>query len=345
MYLKKLSLQNFRLFKRKAFEFSQNTTLIIGPNAIGKTNVLEAVYLLATGKSFRASKEIEMISYGKEVSNIKCQLSEKQNLEITLTIGEVQGKKTRRKLYKVNQVGKRWQDFAGILKCVLFRPEDIDLILGPPSLRRNFLDSVLEQTDWRYRSSNLTYKKGLRQRNKVLDRIREGEGKRSQLTFWNQLLIKNGQLITQKREEMIEFFNQELKQVEIFYDQSTISEKRLEKYSQAELALGNTLVGPHRDDIAFNVKDKLSVNDNKRNLALYGSRGEQRMAVLRLKLAELKFITQKSEQKPILLLDDIFSELDKDNRKLVLKIINNCQTNITSTEVDKEIKGKKISLE
>ncbi|GAG41013.1 unnamed protein product, partial [marine sediment metagenome] len=204
-------------------------------------------------------------------------------LQVVLTTGEVQGKRTRRKLYKVNEVGKMWRDFAGILKCVLFRPEDIDLILGPPSLRRNYLDSVLEQVDWQYRVCNLAYKKGLRQRNKLLDKIREREAERSQLTFWNQLLIKNGQIITQKREEMIGFYNNKTRScIGIEYDRSVISEKRLEKYAQAELALGRTLVGPHRDDIEFQVKSpsqragrRQSKVKSKRNLALYGSRGEQ----------------------------------------------------------------------
>jgi len=340
VFLKILNLQNFRSFRKEKFDFVKRITLIIGPNAAGKTNILEAIYLLATGKSFRASKEEEMISYGKEIARVRG-----DSLEVTLTTGEVQGKRTARKLYKINGVGKRWRDFAGQLKCVLFRPEDIDLILGSPSIRRNYLDFILEQVDWQYRVCNLAYQKGLRQRNKLLDRIREGEARSSQLLFWNQLLIKNGQIVTRKREELIEFFNQYLvkekydkkMQLHLFvnYDRSTITEKRLEKYSQAELALGTTLVGPHRDDI------KLMANSlkliAKRDLALYGSRGEQRMTILKIKLAELEFIKQRTNQEPVLLLDDIFSELDKKHRKLVLEIINSCQTVITSTEVNQEI--------
>ena len=236
----------------------------------------------------------------------------------------------------------------------MFRPEDIDLILGPPSIRRNYLNSVLEQIDWKYRVCNLAYKKGLRQRNKLLDRIRDGGGNRSQLTFWNQLLIKNGQIITQKREEMIGFFNQYFqedqgnqKDLEILYDRSVISEKRLEKYAEAELALGATLVGPHRDDIVISKLQNSKTpkfQKPKRNLALFGSRGEQRMAVLNLKLAELEFITRKTGQKPVLLLDDIFSELDKENKALVLKIIDDCQVIITSTQVERDIKKLDIKI-
>ena len=141
MFLKSLYLQSFRSFKKKKFEFSSKTTLIIGPNASGKTNILEAIYLLATGKSFRASKEMEMIKYDQEISRISglitngkmsnteilnsakggdIESTEEINLEVTLTKGEVQGKRAARKLYKINGAGKMWRDFAGILRCVLF---------------------------------------------------------------------------------------------------------------------------------------------------------------------------------------------------------------------------------
>jgi DNA replication and repair protein RecF len=347
LFLRELNLQNFRSFKKKSFVFSDKNNLIIGPNAAGKTNILEAIYLLATGKSFRAKQEKEMISDLEEISRLGGELWPKvETLAIVLTRGEVQGKRTARKLYEINGVGKRWRDFAGQLKCVLFRPEDIDLILGSPSVRRDYLDSVLEQTDWQYRVCHLAYKKGLRQRNKLLDKIREGQAKRSQLIFWNQLLIKNGQRVTQKREALIEFFNhyfqrnqKEQGSLELIYDRSVITEKRLEQYGQAELALGKTLVGPHRDDVVILKK--------KRNLALFGSRGEQRMAVLSLKLAEWAFITEKNQLKPILLLDDIFSELDKKHRRLIAKIIDSCQVIMTTSEpalIEKKTGIKSISL-
>ena len=289
---------------------------------------------MSTGKSFRASKESEMINYGQDLASVQGRVSsESTGLEIILTTGEVQGKKTAKKLYKINEVGKRWRDFVGNLKIVLFRPESIDIILGSPSIRRDYLNSVLEQVDWQYRVCALAYYKGLRQRNKLLDKIREGEAQKSQLVFWNQLLIKNGGVVTQKREELIEFFNSQFKNgIEIEYDRSIISEVRLEKYSQAELALGATLVGPHRDDVKLKAQSlKLKVG---RELALFGSRGEQRMAVLALKLAELEFINEKTSQRPVLLLDDIFSELDKEHRSQIFKIIPKQQTIITATEVD-----------
>lgn len=330
MFLSSLNLQNFRSFKKKSLNFSSNTILIIGPNASGKTNVLEAIYLLGTGKSFRAQRESEMIKHGAEIANIQGRISTKDSLEIILTTGEIQGKRTAKKLYKINGVGKRWRDFVGNLRCVLFRPEDIEIILGSPSLRRNYLDLILEQIDWQYRVCNLAYQKGLRQRNKLLVRVREAEAQRSQLTFWNQLLIKNGELVTKKREKLIDFFNQQFKadekNIRLIYDKSVISEKRLEKYKEVEISLGTTMVGPQRDDFI--------IQQLKRDISLYGSRGEQRMAVLALKLAELEFINQETQERPTLLLDDIFSELDREHRNQILKIISKQQTIITATEVD-----------
>ncbi len=413
MFLQELSLQNFRSYKKKSFDFSNKTTLIVGPNARGKTNILEAIYVLSRGKSFRAERTEEMIAYGEELARVEGSASEtlrspRDNLRVfdslrekthredgasgrsqtktsklygaprvsklgvILTTGQVQGKKTAKKLFKVNGVGRRWRDFVGNLKVVLFRPEDIEIILGSPSIRRDYLDSVLELVDNDYRRCNLAYKKGLRQRNRLLDKIREGEAQRTQLEFWNRLLVKNGEIISRKREELVEIFNFQFsifnflrKNLTIEYDKSVISPARLEKYAQAELALGATLVGPQRDDIKFKIRNeklKIAIQNSKlengKDLSLFGSRGEQRMAVLALKLAELEFVKQKSGEqpafgfghstrliqpcsmpdpsagRPVLLLDDIFSELDEEHRRLVLKIVGKQQTIITTTDKD-----------
>lgn len=352
MYLQKLILSNFRSFTRKEFKFGPHVTLFIGPNAIGKTNILEAIYLAATGKSFRASHEPEMIFNAQEWGSVTTYIKDAQNnsikLEIMVTSGNVQGKSVAYKLFKVNGVGRRWKDFAGKLKCVLFRPEDIDLVLGSPGLRRNYLDLVLEQADWQYRACNLAYQKGLRQRNKLLDRIRDGEAQKTQLIFWDQLLIKNGEIIQEKRANLIDFFNQflakcqgfykESQRVSLMYDKSAITQARLDKYYEPGVALGITLVGPHRDNIKFqvkpcNVKQIFGFNDN-RDLGIFGSRGEQRMAILATKLAELEFLQDKTHERPILLLDDIFSELDIEHREQIFKIIPNQQTIITATDAE-----------
>ena len=346
MYLDKIQLQNFRSFRVKSFSFSQESTLMVGDNATGKTNILEAIWLLATGRSFRARVEREMIRNGEELARVSGELvnGEGEELEILLTTGEVAGESVPRKRYIVSGLGKRRMDFVGNFRVVLFRPEDLELLLGGPSIRREYLDSVLEQVDREYRRSLLSYKKGLRQRNKLLERIREGEAERKQLLFWNRLLIKNGEVVESKREAFVEFVNEafgreRISQVfgglEIVYDRSVISEKRLRQYKRQEVAAGATLVGPHRDDfkIIAEVRSQKSKVKSGRDLAVFGSRGEQRLAVLALKLAELSFVTQHIGKRPLLLLDDIFSELDHEHREDVLEVVGQQQTILTTTDL------------
>jgi len=328
MVLKSLTLQNFRNYSQKEFSFSSGITLAVGPNAIGKTNLLEAIYLLASGKSFRAGLESEMIGYNQEIARVKGRVEseEKKDLEIVLTKGEIGGEKTTRKKFLVNGIGRRMLDFAGNLRAVYFRPEDLDLVTDSPSLRRKYLDMVLGQVDREYLRNLFSYEKGLRQRNKLLERIRDEVASRSQLLFWDQLLIKAGNYLTDKRGEYLEFCNQQKSPLnyQIDYDKSIISPARLEEYAVEEVAAASTLVGPHRDDFTFKLES--------RDLHAFGSRGEQRLGVLWLKLAELEFISEKTKERPILLLDDIFSELDKDHRKMVLKVIPKQQTIITTTD-------------
>ena len=374
MYLKSLSFQNFRNYRKKVFDFSSNTTLLVGKNGVGKTNILEGVYLLATGKSFRATKSNQMILYGEELARITGGIhplnkregyelellkvrnlkgyspltaidSSEDSLEVMLTVGEVQGQKVAGSRYLVNGTAKRKMDFVGKLRCVLFRPEDIDLVLGTPANRREYLNSVLEQTDREYRRCLLAYSKGGGQRNKLLIRIREGQTDRSQLLFWNKLLIKNGEVIFEKRRKYIEFVNERLKSKEsalqLYYDKSVMSEKRLEEYADKEVWAGKTLVGPHRDDFMFIFQREGRL---EKDLAIYGSRGEQRMAVFQVKLSELEFMAKREgselelskfrnlEDRPILLLDDVFSELDREHRREVFKLLDKQQTIISTAD-------------
>jgi DNA replication and repair protein RecF len=360
--IKALKLTDFRNFKSKSLEFSEKITVIVGPNASGKTNILESLFLLSTGRSFRARVEEEMINYNKDIARAVGVLSEKTgpveisslstssfepagaqrdslrsrhlSLEVILTrglidIGADRPEKVARKKLLVNGVPKRLIDFAGNFKMVLFGPWDLDLVTESPSLRRKFLDTVLSQVDREYRRSILSYEKGVRQRNRLLFRIREEGLTRSQLLFWNQLLIKNGNYISEKREELINFINGSGFQINgaklhLTYDKSIISEGRLEQYKEEEVAAATTLVGPHRDDFIF--------EEGGRDLAGYGSRGEQRMGVLWLKMAELEFIEQNSGERPTLLLDDIFSELDHEHRDTVMGITKNQQTIITTAD-------------
>src|SRR5207244_313897 len=186
-------LSNFRNFTDNVFEFSPSTTVIVGPNASGKTNLLESIYLLSTGKSFKASVEEEMINYHRDLSRVKGK-SEDTKLEIILTRGEIEvgedkyERATRKKML-VNGVSRRLIDFAGKFKVVLFAPQDLDLVTESPSIRRKFLDSVLSQVDREYHRAILSYEKGLRQRNKLLFRICEESLYRFLILFYYYLVV------------------------------------------------------------------------------------------------------------------------------------------------------------
>lgn len=329
--IKEIYLQNFRSYKKQKFEFGSGTVVVVGPNGSGKTNLMEAMYMLATGKSFRAELEEEVIGYGEEVGRVEAEVG--VDLEVVLTRGEVGGVKVGRKKFMVNGVPKRMMDFVGVFRAVLFGPWDLDLITDSPGLRRRFLDSVLVQVDREYRRALLSYEKGLRQRNRLLERIREAGIPRSQLIFWDKLLIKNGDYISRKREEILGFLNlyQPLSGSSVTFSseylKSAISESRLAQYAKEEVAAGVTLVGPHRDDVEF----YFGRGEARRDLSKFGSRGEQRLAVFWLKLGELEYIAQMGER-PVLLLDDIFSELDHAHRELVVSVVGKQQTFITAAD-------------
>lgn len=317
----KVRLTNFRNFKKKVLEFSDDISVLVGQNGVGKTNILESLFILSTGKSFKARVEEEMINYNEEFAKIEGR-AEEIKLDAILT------KNSTHKKLLVNAIPRRLIDFAGNFKTVIFGPWDMDLVTESPSIRRRFMDNVLSQVDREYRRSLSSYEKGLRQRNKILWKIREEGISRSQLVFWDRLLIKNGDYISSERQKFIDYINETPSisdhNLSLEYDKSIISESRLEQYKDAEVGSATTLVGPHRDDLIFKM--------DSRDMSAYASRGEQRMAVLWLKLAELTFIEEKTNEKPTLLLDDIFSELDHEHREVVIKASDNQQTIITTAD-------------
>lgn len=289
--------------------------------------------MLSTGKSFRADTDREIIAWGQELGRVKATTGDTK-LEFLVTTGFVAGKKAPLKKYLVNGVTRRQVDFVGNLRAVLFWPEHLELITDSPSLRRKYLDSVLVQVDREYRRNLMSYERGLRQRNRLLDLINEGKASRNQLLFWNQLLIRAGGYLTDARVRFIEFINNYqlslprrqagIINYQLTYDKSVISESRLEQYKDEEVAAKATLVGPHRDDFL--------VTKNALDLSKYGSRGEQRLAILWLKLAELAYIEKESGERPLLILDDIFSELDAEHRILILDLLGKQQTIVSSAE-------------
>lgn len=333
MILKHLSLQNFRSYEKSEFELDSGLIFIVGPNTSGKTNLIEAIFLLSTGKSFRAENYNQMIGFGKDLARVKGGVGDIE-LEVVIT--------NEQKKYMVNGVSKRRVDFAGHLPCVLFSPLDLDIIVDSPGLRRDFLDFVLEQVFREYRLALTSYAKALRQRNALLEKTQEtGARNEKQFEYWNQILIENGGIITKKRGEFIEFVNASQKDIfdfVMFYDKSIISKERLLQYKDAELASGVTLVGPHRDDFSASMFN--NTRQVTHDIKFFGSRGQQRLTILQLKLLQLAFIENKLKERPILLLDDIFSELDNEHIKLVLEFIQDQQTIITTTH--KEFVPKEV---
>lgn len=337
--LKSIFLQNFRSYPKTEFNFD-DTTLIVGPNTSGKSNLVEAIYLLATGKSFRTDKDVQMLAFREDVGRVKGRVGDEE-LEVVITNGQLNGKSQYKK-FLVNGVSKRRVDFASHLLAVLFSPQDLEIIIESPSLRRGFLDEVLEQVDRGYRIASIAYVKALRQRNALLELAQEtGKRNEKQFEYWDNLIIENGNLITQKREEFIKFLNASSKDIFDFvaeYDKSTISKQRLLQYKDEEMAAGVTLVGPHRDDFS------ISMFNNTRNtthdIKFFGSRGQQRLAILQLKVLELLYVEKLLGERPIFLLDDIFSELDEDHIVMILEEIGKQQTIITTTH--KEFVPKKM---
>lgn len=320
MYLKHLSLQNFRNYAKSQFKFSKNTTLIVGPNTAGKSNLIEAIFFVSSGKSFRVDQDEQLIKFEKQVARIKAKIDDK-DLEAIIAQKGVDGRFTPFKKYLVNGVSKKKVDFVGNFFAVLFAPSDLEIIIGSPSKRRDFIDNILNSTDREYRLALTFYEKGLRARNALLHRVQEtGIKNEKEFAYWDNLLIVQGQKITKKREDFIEYLTNSKKEIfdfEITYDKSIISKERLLQYKEAEIGAGVTLVGPHRDNLEFiiynsEVKTSIELKD-------FGSRGQQRLTILQLKILELLYVEQKIGEKPVLLLDDIFSELDEEHINLVLK--------------------------
>jgi len=341
MKLVGISLQYFRNYQQKSFLFPQQTTVIVGENAQGKTSIIEAITALSTGESLRAEKVEEMIQFDQEIARVKGKVlyqkntederkEEEVDLDLTLTRGLLGGKKVQTRIYAVNGVNRRKKDFVGHFFTVAFRPEDMRLVEGSPSRRREFIDTVLAITDREYASSLKTYEDGLKRRNKLLQQVREGFASRTVLSYWTNLLLKHGKIVQDKR---INFFATFMSvsfpvSFELAYEPSVISEARLTQYEVAEVAAGHTLIGPHKDDFSV----QLLFDSTMRNIAHYGSRGQQRLAVLWLKVCELSFLKEQTQQIPVLLLDDILSELDKGHRHDVLSLLQHGQAIVTTTE-------------
>lgn len=336
MIIKNIKLTNYRNHLSLDFIPHERTTLIIGDNGTGKTNILEAVHLLATSKSFRAKYDRDLISYDKEFALIEARIESAQDEEkLQMQISKTpRSEHTSKKMVKINNVAKSLNNFTHFLKSVLFTPEDIEIITGSPSLRRKFMDLLLYQVELGYKKNLRKYLRTVRQRNKLLEKINEDGIGQDQLPYWNDKLLEFGENIQQKRSELFLHLNNYFQQrenpyykyseyLEVIYQKNNLDTKKLVEYKNREIAAKRTLMGPQLDDF--------SLLYNKREMSQFSSRGEQRTAMFLMKIAEYEFIHAKTNDLPVLLLDDIFSELDPEHKESILSFIDSKQTLITST--------------
>jgi len=313
-------------------------TVVVAPNGAGKTNLLEAIYLLSTGESERAGEVAEMIGWESEIASVTGVVAngeEYSELGIVLTRGSYMGKVTPKRRYLVDGVARTKAKFVGRLPATMFAPEDMRLIEGSPPRRRRLMDESLSQAHPDYGRALSVYEASLRRRNKLLDLIREGAARREQLAYWDQSIIKNGNIVTDYRRDFLDQLSgveTSFGEFRLVYNASTVSTARLAQYAEAEVAVGYTLVGPHKDDFVIYRNQKSEIRNQNDNVMVYGSRGEQRLGVLFIKLAAMEYIERKLRVKSLLLLDDIFSELDQMHRQEVVKMTSGRQTIVTSAE-------------
>lgn len=329
MFLKKINLTNFRNYSNLELDFDQRPTVLVGNNAVGKSNLLEAIYLLSTTKSLRAETEDELIKKEADFTRVEGFLTNGEDTALLVIVNKPTPQILFRKKMLLNGIPKRVMDFIGNLPAVIFYPSDINMVTGSPSLRRWHLDMALAQIDPYYKKALTAYEQFLTARNRVLKRIREGYSKTSELTFWTEGLISEGQKITDKRKNFFEFINgleKELGEYIFEYQPSGVSLEKLMETNGREVAAAATLIGPHRDDFLFFLEN--------RNLAHFGSRGEQRTSALVFKLAQLEYMAKIWGRRPMLLLDDVFSELDAMHRAQVVKVVSKQQTIIATVELE-----------
>jgi DNA replication and repair protein RecF len=359
MRLTHLSLHNFRNYVRLDLDLPGGITVLLGDNAQGKTNLLESIYYLATTRSPHASADRELINwlaaeqeplpYARLVGRMARGASE-VSIEITLTQQASNGSRYSKQI-RINGVARRALDLLGQLNVVLFLPEDIALVSGAPSLRRRYLDAMLCQIDPPYCRALSRYNQVVTQRNALLRDLRERGGSPAQLAFWDERLVEHGAQVVARRQTVLVALDelahavhasltnaaerlhlnyvpgveacgqQEADQISVEY------QTQLEGLRRREIAAGMTLVGPHRDEVRFLINDV--------DTGVYGSRGQQRTAALALKLAEVDLMHHETGEYPVLLLDDVLSELDAHRRGFLLHYLDDKpqQAIITTTDL------------
>jgi DNA replication and repair protein RecF len=359
MRLTHLSLHNFRNFVRLHLDLPPGVTVLLGDNAQGKTNLLEAIYYLATTRSPHSGTDRELVNwlaaddeplpYARLVGSVERGTGELR-IEVTLT-QHTNNNSRYRKQIRLNGVAKRAMDLMGQLNVVLFLPEDIALVSGSPSRRRRYLDVMLCQIDPQYCRALSRYNQTVTQRNALLRDLRERGGDRDQLAFWDERLVENGTYLVVRRHKTLAALDELALRVHseltdgaevlhLRYLPSVELDGRpegdsareafrvqLEALHRREIAAGMTLVGPHRDEVRFLI--------NEVDAGVYGSRGQQRTVALALKLAEVDLMRRETGEYPVLLLDDVLSELDTHRRRFLVRCLNDGpqQAIITTTDL------------
>lgn len=337
MKIKSLKLKNFRNYDLLQVDFDEHTNIFYGDNAQGKTNVLESVYLTATSKSHRGTKDRDLIRFGAEESHIET-VVEKNNVEYKI---DMHLKKNSPKGIAINKIPiRRARELFGIINIVFFSPEDLNIIKNGPAERRRFLDLELSQLDKVYLSNLGNYNRVVNQRNKLLKEIHYQEGLAETLDVWDIQLVEYGNKIIERRNFFIDQINVIIKEIHykltggkeelrLIYEPSigkASLESELKRNRARDLRMKSTSVGPHRDDICFKVGEL--------DIRKFGSQGQQRTAALSLKLSEIELVKTLIHDTPILLLDDVLSELDKHRQNYLLDSINDIQTLVTCTGVE-----------
>ncbi|MDR0854215.1 MAG: DNA replication/repair protein RecF [Clostridiales Family XIII bacterium] len=353
MYIEKIRLKNFRNYADEAFEFGEKINIIAGKNAQGKTNLVEGISLLSMAKSFRTTKETEMIAHGEDRFLVSGEFSKHGNPYILDIEFFEQGKSIQKK-YQINGVKKeKVTDLFSGIYTVVFSPEDLKIVQGEPDRRRRFLDRELILIKPSYYENLRKYKKILKNRNLLLKEAKDGVKDENLLRVYDEYLAEAGALVMEQRADFIVKLSKTAKEtarkisagadeLEVEYNPSAPREAGKERQEkklleilaeqrEKDILYGTTGVGPHRDD--------LLLKTNGRELKSYGSQGQQRTASLALRLAEQKLIKEETGEDAILLLDDVLSELDRDRQKLLLENFEDNQLFITTADMNEKIMG------
>lgn len=337
MIIKSIELTNFRNYDSLSLEFDKGTNILYGDNAQGKTNVLEAIYLSSITKSHKGSKDQDIIKFGENEAHLRTYLEKDGD---TYKV-DMHLRRSGSKVIAVNgQKLKKAAGLLGLLNVVFFSPEDLSIIKNGPSERRRFIDMELCQLDSFYLYNLNNYNKIVNQRNKLLKDIYTNYSLKDTLDIWDSQLISYGSKIIERRVAFINQLNEiiydihkklsgDKEEILIKYEPNVLIddfEKKLKQNQEKDIKLKMTTVGPHRDDICIDV--------NGIDIRKFGSQGQQRTAALSLKLSEIELVKKIIKDTPVLLLDDVLSELDSNRHKYLLDSIGNIQTIITCTGLD-----------